>query len=156
MYDKLVPELRDDPSGVGYAAMSDAQVVQKMLEPAGVEVISYFAGFRTLAAILAQTEYDYLRSMLDVMAGQSRMVADMVRMLEMPGDERGVGGGIDFGHPAVRQFVQSLPENEILTANVKARILAIAERPISRWRKIGLDTPPELGNIASARAMIGG
>lgn len=106
MYDKLVPELRDDPSGVGYAAMSDEQVAQKMLEPAGVEVVSYFAGFRTLAAILAQAEYDYLRSMLDVMATQSRMVADMVRMLEMPGDERGVGGGVDFGHPAVRQFVQ--------------------------------------------------
>lgn len=156
MYDKLVPELRDDPSGVGYAAMSDEQVAQKMLEPAGVEVVSYFAGFRTLAAILTQAEYDYLRSMLDVMATQSRMVADMVRMLEMPGDERGVGGGVDFGHPAVRQFVQSLPENEILTPSVKARILAIAERPIPRWRKIGLDTPPEPGNIASARKMIGG
>jgi hypothetical protein len=154
MYDKLVPELRDDPSGVGYAAMSDEQVAQKMLEPAGVEVVSYFAGFRTLAAILTQAEYDYLRSMLDVMATQSRMVADMVRMLEMPGDERGVGGGVDFGHPAVRQFVQSLPENEILTPSVKARILAIAERPIPRWRKIGLDTPPEPGNIASARAMM--
>jgi hypothetical protein len=156
VYDKLVPELRDDPGGVGYAAMSDAQVVQTMLEPAGVEVVSYFAGFRTLAAILTPTEYDYLRSLLDAMAVQSRMVADMVRMLEMPGDERGVGGGIDFGHPAVRQFVQNLPENEILTASVKARILAIAERPIPRWRRIGLDTPPAEGNIASARKMIGG
>lgn len=62
MYDKLVPELRDDPSGVGYAAMSDEQVAQKMLEPAGVEVVSYFAGFRTLAAILSQND-DRLRGM---------------------------------------------------------------------------------------------
>ena len=155
MYDKLVPELQNDPDNVGYATKTNEQILEAMLADADTIVVSYFAGFRTLAAILTQEEYDTLRTYLNVLAGQSYLVADMVKMLEMPGDERGVGGGIDFGHPAVRQFILSIEGVPVITQETKAKILAIAERPIKRWQKIGLSTPPELGNIESARQLAG-
>jgi hypothetical protein len=152
MYDKLVPELKNDPDKVGYASMTDEQIAAVMLEPAGVEVVDHYASFRQIAAVLDDTEYNQLRNLLDGIAQQNRRVADMLEMLKLPGDAQGNGGGINFGHPAVRGFIEQLP----IAQETKRKLLAIAERPLPRWKKIGLDVPPAPGNIASARAMIGG
>jgi hypothetical protein len=152
MYDKLVPELKKDPDKIGYALMTDEQIAAVMLEPAGVEVINYYVSFRQLAEVLDDTEYNQLRNALDGVARNSRRVADMIETLKIPGDAQGNGGGLNFGHPAVRAFIEQLPTSP----ETKRKLLAIAERPLPRWRKIGLDSPPAPGNIASARAMIGG
>ena len=66
--------------------------------------VSVFGSFRTLAALLNQTEYNTLRAALTAAAAQETtaggsLLADMIEMLKTPGDESGNGGGLDLTSP---------------------------------------------------------
>jgi len=136
-YQKLVAELRDDPLGRGYAGMTNDQVAGSLNTTDRTLVFQRFGSFRTLAGVLDDAEYSAVKSMLAQIAQQNAKVADMVELLRLPCDERGATGGMDFGDPQVRAFVQALPDPPI-TATIKSKVLAIAERRISRAEELGL------------------
>ena len=136
-YATLISELRNDPLSRGYAAMTDAQVAESLNAPDRTLVFQRFGSFRTLAGVLDDAEYATVKSVLAQIAQQSPKVADMVELLKLPCDESGATGGMDFGDPQVRAFVQALPDPPITPA-IKSKVLAIAERKVSRAEELGL------------------
>ena len=68
-----------------------------------IETYSRFGSFRTLAELLTPEEYAAVKTALTAAAQGQAVVADMVEMLKLPGDEQGNGGGIDFGSAARRR-----------------------------------------------------
>lgn len=106
------------------------------------------ASFRTLASVLTAEEYATVRATLDAAAAQSVLVADMVAMLKLPGDENGNGGGIDMGNAAVRAMCDSL-----FTPMVAGKMKSVAERLISQTEEWGVEVTN--GHLASARQLEG-
>ena len=111
-----------------YAAMTDAEAADVLNAATETAVVSRFGSLRTLAAILTPEEYAAVRSALDAAAGQSVVVADMLAMLKLPGDDQGNGGGIDLGNAAVRVML-----DQLCTPAVAAKIKAWAESVTHPW-----------------------
>lgn len=114
--------------------LSEQDAADRLNTPSITEVLSRFGSFRTLAAVLSPEEYAVLRAVLDAAAAQNVLVSDMVRMLELPGDDAGNGGGVDFGSPAVRAMLPALG----VPAEIAAKVVAIAERLVSPAEAAGL------------------
>lgn len=153
MYDRLVPELRNDPLGRGYSNMSDQQVVDSLKTPNRTAVRMRFASFRTLAAVLDPTEYATAKTVLTAAANGNPLVTDMVKMLELPGSEDGSGGGLDFGSEGVRGFLDYLVSGGMLSAEIVAKMKSVAEHTISRAEELGL-TAFRASHINSARQQL--
>lgn len=151
-YTILVNELQDDPLGRGYAGMSDADAAADLNTAYRSEPYQRFASWRAAAAILTDEEYAAAKADTQTLAAMSSRLADMVALLGSPCDDTGATGGIDFGHPEVRAMIDAMPT---LSAEGKAKLKAIGERPISRAAELGL---PQVypGHIQSARTMMGG
>jgi hypothetical protein len=125
MLEKLKTEL-EKPA---YAELSDeaalAAVAALTLPTQQRDV---FGSFRTLAALLSQTEYNTLRAVLksasdtETAAGGT-MLADMTAMLSLPGDSEGNGGGVALNSPGVVAMLQQFAAVEGLE-EVPAKIAA--------------------------------
>ena len=150
-YDTLIHELRTDPLDVGYASMTDRQIVESLAARTRTRVVQRFISLRALAAVLDAEEYAAVKTAIDTLAQHDPRVADMKRFLEMPCDDSGTTGGIDFGHPAVRAVIASLPG---VSEEAKQKMLALAEVPCARWEEIGLECEPNEHHIRSARHMM--
>ena len=151
MYDRLIPELRDDPANVGYAGMSDPERLVAIHADTQVETYMRFATLRTCANILTDEEYDAFKAFLQVVAQQSARKADMVKMLETPSDDTGSTGGIDFSLPEVRQMIDMFGASGQQAAAVKLK--GLAERLTSRAKIRGLTGVAD-GHMSSARKMM--
>ena len=149
----LIDELRDDPVGIGYAKMDNAQAAAALQAVNQTETYTRFGSFRTLANLLGEAEYNTLTAVLDGLAAQSRLVADMVKMLELPGDEQGNGGGIDFGSPALVAMLDRLVAAGTLPTTIAAPIQGYAQRATSRAAMIGLSAVTE-NDVHNARAEV--
>lgn len=114
-----------------YAALTDAQAAARLNSAREVRSYSRFGSFRTLANLLTEAEYNALRATLADAALGSLLIADMVRMLELPGDDKGNGGGIDFGTDAFREKVTTLCTAAGI-ADAATKIKAYAER-LTSW-----------------------
>ncbi|MCE5268725.1 MAG: hypothetical protein LLG00_12655 [Planctomycetaceae bacterium] len=130
-----------------YAAMTDAEAAAELNALDKTSIHSRFGSYRTLATLLTESEYNVLVSVLDANAAGSRLVADMVRMLTLPGDDRGNGGGIDLGANAVRAWIDALRpaiasalggENAATAADVLCnKLKSYAESPTSTAELLG-------------------
>jgi hypothetical protein len=58
-----------------------------------------------LLIFLNDSEYSLLKTVVSAMATQSIRIDDANKMLALPGDEKGNGGGLDFGSQAVREVL---------------------------------------------------
>jgi len=145
IYSVLIEELCNDPLNIGYNHMSDEEILTSLNTPNRTKIISKFGSFRTLANILDDIEYTTVKTVLTTVATSSEKMADMLKMLILPGDENGAGGGIDIGTAQVRGMVDMLFSPEIA-----GKIKAYAEVPQSRAEELNI---PEVGvgHIASAR-----
>lgn len=154
-YEQLITELKtgkyDHLSDAEAAAVIDSQTV-----PAPYRMV--FGSFRTLAAIIDQTEYNTLRATLNAAAQQQTdqggtLLADMVAMLRLPGDADGHGGGLDLGSAAVvamlQQFAAAVPGLENVPAKVAAYVASQQPLALRRWAD-----PVCPGHVQSARKMI--
>jgi hypothetical protein len=118
-----------------------------------VETYSRFGSFRTLAELLTAAEYAALKTALTAAAQGEPVVADMVEMLKLPGDEQGNGGGIDFGSTRVAEMVGQLVGSG-LSAAIAAKLTGYAQRQVSMAEQLGLGQISD-GDVAFARAHTG-
>jgi hypothetical protein len=134
VYDKLVPELRDDPAGIGYAAMSDQEALDA-LKAATVERIRSSMSGNELFINTVGSEF-------------AALVAEK-RQLWVAFTS---AGNVDPSHPANTAFVQWV------FGAASATVAALAEarmETIPRITFLGLGVV-EVGNIKSAREIMAG
>lgn len=158
-YSTLITELRDDPLGVGYSGMSNEQVAAALNAKTRKKVVQRFISLRAVANVLDDTEYALFKQAITAAAQQSPRVADMLHFLELPCDDAGTTGGIDFGNEAVRAFIVQLCDtlNAGQTGEaMKQKLLALAEEPCSRLEELGINEIVNEHHVASARQMMGG
>jgi hypothetical protein len=152
-YDILTAEIKK----AEYQNLTDREIVDKLNAQTVTKVVPRFGSFRTLANILTENEYNTFRTVLAT--NESTLILDMVKMLELPGDESGNSGGIDFGSESVRSKLDELVAassediKEVLAA-AAIKIKAIAEIKVSPAALLGL-LNVELGHVQSARALNG-
>lgn len=156
-YAVLNGELRNDPLGVGYANMTDAEVAAALNAKTRTKVVQRFISLRAVANVLDDVEYGLLKQALAVAVQQSPRIADMIKFLEMPCSDDGTTGGIDFGNETVRAFIVQLCDS--LNAGqtgeaIKQKLLALAEEPCSRLEELGLNELVNEHHVASARKMM--
>jgi len=129
-----------------HANQTDAERLAALHAKTLTRIVDRFGSFRTLAAVLTPDEYATMRQTLSAVAAQSPLVADMVKMLELPGDESGTGGGINFGNASVRAMCDQL------FPGVATTLQAIAEEQVSQCEAWGVELSS--GHLASARQLI--
>lgn len=147
----LLIELRDDPLDRGYAAMTDQQAADSLNAVDRVVLRSTFGSYRTLCGILSAVEYATLKAAVSTVGHADQRVADMEQMLLIPGDGSGQGGGIDFGHPAVRGVIDAMAAATLITADLAVKLKTLGEHLSSRAEEIGITTPVYSGQVAEAR-----
>lgn len=150
VYAVLVPELRDDPAGLGYAGTTDAQRLALLTgatrtRPAPMR-LGVFNQFLMARGLLKA-----------VRAGQDHADATVASvciglMLQFQGN---ADRSIDPTDPATLGLVDVLVAAGVASAADKAAFLAAAVEPCSRADQLGLASLG-LGHMASARAQIGG
>ena len=129
---------------------SDAEAAEFLGAKNVVETYSRFGSFRTLAELLTAAEYAALKMALTAAAQGQPVVADMVEMLKLPGDEQGNGGGIDFGSPRVAEMLGQLVQSG-LDADIAAKVTGYAQRQVSIADQLGLGSVTD-GDVAFARS----
>jgi hypothetical protein len=118
-----------------------------------VETYSRFGSFRTLAELLTPEEYAAVKTALTAAAQGQAVVADMIEMLKLPGDEQGNGGGVDFGSARVAAALGQLVQGGLDTA-IAAKLTCYAQRQVSIADQLGLGSVTD-GDVAFARAHTG-
>jgi len=153
-YSTLIAELRDDPLNRGYASMTDEQVAAALNEKNRRVPTQRFISMRAIADVLDDVEYAKVKAAIQALASQSPRVADMLMFLNMPCDESGTTGGIDFGNDSVRQMIETLRQidGSIQEATI-AKLLALGERVVSRADELGLGEVNKY-HVASARHLM--
>ena len=145
-YNTLVTRLQQ----ADCTSKSDAEAAEFLNAKNIVETYSRFGSFRTLAELLTAEEYATLKTALAAAAQGQPVVADMIEMLKLPGDERGNGGGIDFGSARVAATLAQLVQGG-LDAAIAAKLTGYAQRQISIAEQLGLGYVTD-GDVAFARA----
>lgn len=150
VYAVLVPELRDDPAGLGYAGKPDAErlallTAKTRARPAPMR-LGVFNQFLMARGLLK-----------GIRAGQEHADATVASvciglMLQFQGN---ADKSIDPADPATLALVDVLLAAGIASAADKAAFLAAAVEPCSRADQLGL-TNLGLGHLRSARDQIGG
>jgi len=132
---------------------TDAEAAEFLNVKNITETYSRFGSFRTLAELLTPEEYAAVKAALTAAAQGQPVVADMVEMLKLPGDELGNGGGIDFGSPRVAAALAKLVQGG-LDAAIAAKLTGYAQRQVSIADQLGLGRVTD-GDVAFAREHIG-
>jgi len=134
-------------------AKTDAEAAEFLGAKNVTETYSRFGSFRTLAELLTPEEYAAVKAALTAAAQGQAIVADMVEMLKLPGDEQGNGGGIDFGSTRVAEALAQLVQSG-LDATIAAKLTGYAQRQVSIADQLGLGDVTD-GDVAFARAHTG-
>jgi hypothetical protein len=129
---------------------TDAEAAEFLGAKNVVESYCRFGSFRTLAGLLTPEEYAAVKTALTAAAQGQPVVADMVEMLKLPGDEHGNGGGIDFGSARVAETLAQLVQGG-LDAAIAANLTGYAQRQVSIADQLGLGSVTD-GDVAFARA----
>lgn len=152
VYAVLVPELRDDPAGLGYAGKTDAQRLALLTgatrtRPAPMR-LSTFTQFLMSRALLRRVRDAEANAALpdavrDICYG-------LLLLIQSAADRV-----IDPADPATVAMIGALVAAGVVSADDRAAFLAAAVEPCSRADQLGL-VNLGLGHMASARAQIGG
>lgn len=153
-YQVLIAELQTDPLARGYASMTDEEVAASLNERNRRIPTQRFISMRAIAAVLDDIEYAKVKAAIQTLAQQSPRVADMLEFLNMPCDDSGTTGGLDFGNEGVRQMIGSLRQidGSIAEATID-KLLALGEKIASRAEELGLGEVNRY-HVASARQLM--
>jgi len=153
-YDSLITELTTDPLSRGYAQMSDEQVAASLSEANRHVPTQRFISMRAIANVLNDEEYAKVKAAIQMLAQQSPRVADMLEFLNMPCDDSGTTGGLDFGNEAVRAMIQHLVQvDSTISPETIDKLLSLGERIASRADELGLGEVNKY-HVASARQLM--
>jgi len=153
-YETLISELQNDPLNRGYASMTNEEVAASLNEINRRVPTQRFISMRAIAAVLDNEQYARVKAAIQTLASQSVRVADMLTFLNMPCDDSGTTGGLDFGNESVRMMIQSLPvvDNTIAQETI-SKLLALGEKVVSRAEELGLGEVNQY-HVASARQLM--
>jgi len=149
-YDVLLNEISNDPLSRGYFNMSNTELLLSLKKCDRVKLKSHFASFRTLANLLTAEEYNNIKTVLSALAQSNILVADVIDMMKLPGDESGNGGGIDFGAVSVRSFIDNLVSSELISIHLGNKLKSLGKELISRAEELGISDVAD-GHIKSIR-----
>ena len=153
-YQTLITELQTDPLNRGYSQMTDEQVAAALNEKNRRVPTERFISMRAIAAVLDDIEYAKVKAAIQTLAQQSPRVADMLEFLNMPCDDSGTTGGLDFGNDGVRMMIQSLTAvDNTITQETISKLLALGEKVVSRAEELGLGEVNQY-HVASARQLM--
>jgi hypothetical protein len=142
MYDVLVPELRDDPLGRGYSAMTDEEVADSLQAVDRPPLLAPL--WQIEAYLLANGKWKAIsQGTSDAAIAASRYVQS-TRV-----------DNLDIDDTGAQMVLSSLVTEGLLTAADKTAIEALAVATQSRAAELGIPEV-QVGNVTSARAMIGG
>ena len=155
-YPELIALIKANPA---WSSLSDADCAAAVVAtgvPSPPQMV--FGSFRTLSAIITQSEYNTLRAALNAAAtaesnAGGTFFADMISMLKLPGDQQGNGGGLDFTNATFVSNLAALCSTANLP-DVPGKVAAYAA---------SLQPPPNYpyawvapGNVNTARSVIAG
>lgn len=126
------------------AELSDQDAAAAINAMTVQDVRIVFGSFRTFAALLTAMEYNTFRAVLaaavaaEAQAG-GYLYADMTKMLELPGDEDGNGGGLDLGNASFVASLAALASQSQSLTDVPAKIAAYvaSKQPAPRQKYPG-------------------
>lgn len=142
-YDALQIELAK-PS---YATMTDQEAADAINSLTVPETVTAFKSYRSLCAVLTDPELVAVQAAVDAAAAVSARVAVSKKMLELPGDEAGNGGGIDFGSAGVREWL----DYSGLPAELIAKLKGLGERTSTVWETV---TPDDVAMARGTRPKV--
>lgn len=125
-------KLRNYLSQPEYSSLSDEEAALAIAELTIEQPRRYvFGSFRTLASLLTMEEYNTLRAVFKAAVAQEAaaggaLYGDMEKMLLIPGDEDGRGGGVDFANEAFVTTISSMCQQAELP-DVAGKISAYCE-----------------------------
>lgn len=149
MYDILVPELRDDPAGIGYAGMSDAEAaaaINASTQPARQLVPLWLIKRRLIetGAWLGIVQY--------ANQGENEQWRHAAALTCIYVDDQRFEN-LDLDLPATQQMLGALQLAGLVTADMAAEIDSLADTMTSRAAILGLPRV-EPGHVESARKMM--
>lgn len=133
-YSILTAELADDPLGIGYSSMTDAEAAERLNVADRQVVKSCRSTWRDLMARLGPESAAAIKAKIEAAAETD---AGLALALDMLG-HYGEGGGLDFGHEHTRNTIDALAADGVLTAEEADAVRAMAERTVSRAEELGL------------------
>lgn len=151
-YPKLITELKTDPQGRNYAAMSDSQVAADLNLPR--------------ISIPDASSYVTIRSILDAFPSPDDSAAFLAGMRTVAATNATVDeamkllspsqGGLPLGNAQVRAMLDSLATANVITTDAATRVKSLGEKLISRGEELSLGDPVGDGHVKSARELIAG
>jgi hypothetical protein len=124
----LREELTNDPLGVGYAEMTNAEVETALNAKTRSRVVSRFITARTILAECADGAT--ILDKLEAAAAQISAVKWAMRFLQQE-------GGVDVGHPATLSMIAQLT-GPVLTAAEGSALATLAMQECSRAEELGV------------------
>lgn len=148
MYETLIPELRDDPAGIGYAGMSDAERL--------AAIHAENQPIRVLAPRWKIKEAIYLAgrwpALVDLQANENADLATLARTAVAYLSDTDFEN-VNLDYVMVGTMLDTLLAVGLLTAELRAAIHAMGDSLTSRATILGLQAV-QLGNVISAREMM--
>jgi hypothetical protein len=147
MYNALIPELRDDPAGMGYAAMSDheaASAINASTQPARQLVPLWLIKRRLI-------ETGAWLALQAAAAAESAVQPAAKLTLEYVDDHR--FENLDLDLLSTQQMLGALQAAGIVSAELAAELDTLADTTTSRAMMLGLGRV-EPGHVESARRMM--
>jgi hypothetical protein len=142
----LAAEIRDDPLGLGYAALlpdSPGRVVDLINAPTQAMLKSRYVTARTILA-----ECDDGAAILDKLQTIAQNVSAVKWMMVFLQQD----SGMDAGHPRTVANLDQLVTSGLLSAAYAGQIKAMVRQPASRAEVLGLPAPDTYDIIAARDA----
>lgn len=140
----LREELKNDPLGVGYAAMSDAQALVSLNDP--IE-ISQDVSIADLETYLFQiSKFDAISEVGKAAGNAANVAAKAVTQIFNSKKTH-----VDIGHSVFVDGLAALVTSSDLTQSEADEITAMGKKLTTRAKQIGTRLPVRLGYITTAR-----
>lgn len=151
-YQKLITEIKTDPQGRNYAAMSDSQLAADLNLPriSIPDESSYVTIRGILKAFSTPDDSAAFLAGMRTAAATNATVDEAMKLLQ-PSQ-----GGLPIGDSQVRGMLDSLVVANVITSDAATRVKALGEKLISRGDELSLGDPVGDGHVQSARELIAG
>ena len=125
----LQDELKNDPIGVGYSFMSDAEIMASLNATTRTRNVSRFVTARSILAECADGA-----TILDKLEAASAFVSPVKWAMRFLAQE----GGVDAGHPVTLELIGVLEKQGVLTSDEAMQLRNLSVEVCSRADELGI------------------
>ncbi|RMH12115.1 MAG: hypothetical protein D6698_15585 [Gammaproteobacteria bacterium] len=130
-YQDLKNEIVNDPLGLGYSTMTDAEVASALNNTPANQVVQTFANAKTVLATLGANAGATFLDALEAASASNSAVKWALMFIKSV-------DGIDVGNTETRNMLDQLAAANVLDPASVATIKALAEKTVSRAEYLGL------------------